>query len=109
MRVESGRSTISSTSNSSSRIATRVSSPVVLIRISRFTRQFPSRSSPHVPCRLGSGRAAVQLPQERSRDHQPLNLTGSFSDLADLRVPHHPLDRVLLHVAVPAVDLHRLR
>src|SRR5260221_9005054 len=48
------------------------------------------------------------VPEQAARDHQPLDLAGAFVDL------HHPgvavvaLDRVLLHVAVAAVDLNRL-
>src|SRR5205085_2862790 len=37
---------------------------------------------------------------------QPLDLIRTLVDLRDLRVTHHPLDRVLLDVAVTAQDLH---
>src|SRR3954470_2957517 len=40
-----------------------------------------------------------------ARDHEALDLFRSLVDLRDLGVPHHPLDRVLLHVPVAAEDL----
>src|SRR5438094_10080598 len=43
-----------------------------------------------------------------ARDHDALDLGGSLTDLADLCVAHEPLDRIILRVAVAAVDLHRL-
>src|SRR5580765_2131475 len=43
-----------------------------------------------------------------ARDHEPLDLVRALVDLRDLRVAHHPLDRVLLDVAVTAEDLHRV-
>src|SRR5689334_2400516 len=46
----------------------------------------------------------VQLP----RDHDPLDLARPLVDLGDLRLAEEALDRVLLHVAVAAEDLHRL-
>src|SRR3990172_1579873 len=47
-------------------------------------------------------------PQELPRDHEPLDLARSLADLRELRVPEHPLDRVVRDVAVPAVNLDRL-
>src|SRR2546423_1203161 len=38
-------------------------------------------------------------------DHEPLDLVRALVDLRDLRVAHHPLDGVLLDVAVAAEDL----
>ena len=57
---------------------------------------------------------ALLLPPDRfldqvHRDHLALDLVGALVDLGDLRVAHHLLDRVLLHVAVAAEDLHRVR
>ena len=43
-----------------------------------------------------------------SRDYDALNLAGALTDLADLRVPHHPLHRVVRGVAVAAVQLDGL-
>src|SRR6188508_1871216 len=43
------------------------------------------------------------------RDHEPLDLRGPLVDLEQLRVAHQLLDRVLLHVAVPAEHLYRVR
>src|SRR5688500_17889210 len=40
--------------------------------------------------------------------HDALNLGGAFADLADFGVPHHALDRIILGVAVTAMDLDRL-
>jgi hypothetical protein len=45
---------------------------------------------------------------QRPRDHQALDLVRALVDLRDLRVAQHPLDRVLLDVALPAEHLHRL-
>src|SRR3954447_366485 len=142
----SGRSTRSSTRRSSSRIATRVSRWLPLIRISRFkcwtsaviqarsvTRTRPLRrlcpglggrsmpqegASPNGPKYIrrkrhwavssGASRSVVQLPQNLPRDHDPLDLAGPLTDLADLGVAHHPLHRILVGVAVAAEDLHRL-
>ena len=43
-----------------------------------------------------------------TRDHQALDLVRALVDLRDLRVAHHPLDRVLVHVAVAAEHLDGL-
>src|SRR5215207_5811952 len=45
---------------------------------------------------------------QRAGYHDPLDLVGALVDLRDLRVAHHPLERVLLHVAVAAEDLNAL-
>src|SRR5262245_53091468 len=42
-------------------------------------------------------------------DHESLNLVRALVDLRDLRVAHHPLDRILLHVAVATEDLDCVR
>src|SRR3954449_11119857 len=55
----------------------------------------------------GEQRRAL-LVDHLARDHQPLDLVRALVDLRDLRVAHHPLDGVLLDVAVAAEDLHRL-
>src|SRR5262249_18220335 len=47
--------------------------------------------------------------QERPADDQPLDLGRSLVDLRDLGVPEEPLDRILLHVPVAAVNLDRVR
>src|SRR5512136_2068418 len=57
---------------------------------------------------------ALLLPPDRfldqvHRDHLALDLVGALVDLGDLRVAHHLFDRVLLHVAVAAEHLHRVR
>src|SRR6266536_6362156 len=45
------------------------------------------------------------LRQDVARDHQPLNLAGSFVDLQDLRVAHQLFHRILLDVPVAAEHL----
>ena len=50
-------------------------------------------------------RRAALLAQHLAGDHEPLDLVRALVDLGDLRVAHHPLDRVLLHVPVPAEHL----
>src|SRR5690348_6535905 len=40
------------------------------------------------------------------RNYNSLNFRGPFTDLTDLRVTHEALDRIVLRVAVTAVDLH---
>src|SRR4051794_19008736 len=46
--------------------------------------------------------------EQLSCDHEPLDLRRALVDLVELRVAHQLLDRVLLHVAVAAEDLHRV-
>src|SRR5438105_39494 len=48
------------------------------------------------------------LLQHLAGDHEPLDLVRALVDLRDLGVAHHPLDGVLLDVAVAAEDLHRV-
>src|SRR5262245_54598763 len=55
-------------------------------------------------CGGGSGRSA--LARQGPGDDQPLDLLGSLVELGDLGVAHHPLDRELVDVAVPAEHLH---
>src|SRR5919109_3584832 len=128
VRRWSVRSTSSSTRRSSSRMATRVSRWLPLIRISRFKRSYLGRDGGATQTRLqarricreedtsdpgGLGIGALSasvhhLAQDLARDDQALDLAGALADLADLRVPHHPLDRVLGGVSVAAEDLYRL-
>src|SRR5215468_2516134 len=56
----------------------------------------------------GEERVAL-LPDHLAGDHEALDLVRALVDLRDLRVAHHALDGVLLDVAVPAEDLHRVR
>src|SRR5439155_22064524 len=53
---------------------------------------------------------SLLLPQaeDRTREHEPLDLARPLVDLGDLRVAVVPLDRELLRVAVAAQDLDRL-
>src|SRR3954465_11711308 len=55
----------------------------------------------------GQKRGALLL-DHLARDHEPLDLVRALVDLRDLRVAHHPLDGILLDVAVAAEDLHRV-
>ena len=50
----------------------------------------------------------ARLAQHLARHDEALDLLGALVDLRDLRVPHHALDRILLHVPVPAEDLNRV-
>src|SRR4051795_1333566 len=54
-----------------------------------------------------TGGATPSAPH-RAGDHEALDLVRALVDLGDLRVAHHPLDRVLVDVAVPAEHLHGL-
>src|SRR5918996_2305768 len=126
VRRWSGRSTSTSTRRSSSRIATRVSRWLPLIRISRFKRFYLAKDGGATQTRLqarrcrgkkipGTGgywvlgpRLVDHFAQNLPRDDDPLDLAGAFADLADLGVAHHALDRVLGGVAVASEDLHRL-
>ena len=45
---------------------------------------------------------------ELRREHQALDLVGPLHDLQDLGVAEELLHQVILHVAVAAVDLHRV-
>src|SRR5947209_10294224 len=53
--------------------------------------------------------AARGLLGEVARDDEALDLARAFVDLRDARVAVVALDRIVLHVAVAAVDLDRLR
>src|SRR5690242_15417009 len=46
--------------------------------------------------------------EQRARDDEALDFARAFVDLHDARVAVIALDRILLHVAVAAVDLDRL-
>ena len=54
-------------------------------------------------------RSTVSVRVQLARDHDALDLRRAFVDLGDLRVAEQPLDRIVLHVAVSAEDLDRLR
>src|SRR6185436_8065243 len=58
--------------------------------------------------RMASARSMSAL-GERSRDEQPLDLARAFVDLRDARVAVVALHRVVLDVAVAAMDLDRFR
>src|SRR4051794_11110775 len=73
----------------------------------------PSRRSVRITRRAISPRLATSTDSntsgpERAGDDHLLHLVRALADGEDLRVPVHAADRVLLDVAVAAVDLHRL-
>ncbi len=45
------------------------------------------------------------LSVNRFGDEKSLNLIGALIDLSDLGVAHHPLHRIVTHIAVTAVQL----
>src|SRR4029453_3092998 len=58
------------------------------------------------PPRSISSATLVARHQEFSGEDEPLDLRRALVDLEELRVAHELLDRILLHVAVAAEDLH---
>src|SRR3954452_18607508 len=75
--------------------------------------RMPSRRRVRITRRAISPRLATRTDSntsgpERPGDHHLLHLVGAFPDGEDLGVPVHAADRVLLDVAIAAVDLHRL-
>src|SRR5258705_4416251 len=58
----------------------------------------PSRSRP--------GRSRHRSFEEGPRYDHSLDLVGALVDLCDLRVTHHPLDRIVADVAVAAEELY---
>src|SRR5208282_6028298 len=57
-------------------------------------------------CACGGGPVRVEVADEHLRHLLALNLVGAFVDLGDLGVAHVLLDRIVVHVAVAAEDLH---
>src|SRR4029453_3844067 len=51
---------------------------------------------------LGPALGTGETGQKLARPSPPLDLVCALVDLSDLRVSHHPLDRIVLHVAVAA-------
>src|SRR3954465_16043314 len=54
------------------------------------------------------GKSALAETEDRTCDHETLNLARALVDLRDLRIAVVALDRELLRVAVAAEDLDRL-
>src|SRR4051794_41617739 len=65
----------------------------------------PMHSATAAANRIRRVGGATALAPHRAGDHEPLDLVRALVDLRDLRVAHHPLDRILVHVAVAAEDL----
>ena len=76
---------------------------------SKVVRAAPwTRRAPRADAVLRARRVGARLGAERARDHHLLDLVGALADREDLRVAVEAADRVLLDVAVAAVDLHGL-
>src|SRR5215217_2382405 len=58
---------------------------------------------------LARGQLALAQPEDRARDHEPLDLARPLVDLGDLRVAVEALSGELLRVPVAAENLDRLR
>src|SRR3954470_6942939 len=68
----------------------------------------PMHSATAAANRIRRTGGATPSAPHRAGDHEALDLVRALVDLRDLRVAHHPLDGVLVDVAVAAEDLHRL-
>src|SRR5207249_2132208 len=97
---------VASASRSSSAITRSSSSSGQSGRPSSYSRAVRPKASGGASRSANSGKeeGAVLL-QHLACDHEPLDLVRALVDLRDLGVAHHPLDRVLLDVAVAAEDL----
>src|SRR3954466_7011990 len=71
----------------------------------RTTAVSPMHSATAAANRIRRTGGAMPLPPHRAGDHEALDLVRALVDLGDLCVAHHPLDRILVHVAVAAEDL----
>src|SRR5512133_629864 len=99
-------STVESGPSSRSSAARSISSPGHTGRPSSYSRaDCPNLSgdASFLANRRQRGRAL--LAYHLARNHETLDLVRALVDLRDLRVAHHPLNGVLLHVAVAAEDL----
>ena len=61
------------------------------------------------PCRKRLGSSVAGASEEGPCDDEPLDLLRPLVELGDLRVAHHPLDRVLVDIAVSAQHLDGIR
>src|SRR4051794_10587103 len=68
----------------------------------------PTHSAAAAANRMRRAGGTCRLAPHRAGDHEALDLVRALVDLGDLRVAHHPLDGVLVHVPVAAEHLHRL-
>src|SRR5436190_7127535 len=99
-------STVESGPSSRSAAARSISSAGHTGRPSSYSRADCPNLSGGASFLANSGkRRGALLTDHLARDHEALDLIGALVDLRDLRVAHHPLDGVLLHVAVAAEDL----
>src|SRR5262249_53186774 len=105
--VPAPRSTTVAPGPSSRSAATRsISSTGHAARPSPYSRAaFPNLSGGASFLANGGQWRSSLLAHHLARDHEPLDLVRALVDLSDLGVAHHPLDGVLLHVAVATEDL----
>src|SRR5580765_450173 len=103
----------SSDSTSRSAIATSAPARASVSASARPSPREPPVTSATRPLRSISRATATTLiaawEEDLLCDDEPLDLRRPLVDLEELRVAHQLLDRVLLHVAVAAEDLHRVR
>src|SRR5438445_12703343 len=70
----------------------------------------PQTKAPWPAWKPGVVRPSPPIPfrstQQRTRNHDALNLVRALIDLGYLRVSHHSFDRVVRDVSVTAEDLH---
>src|SRR5919108_3471360 len=108
--VPAPRSSTAESAPSSSSATTRSrSSSGQSGRPSSYSRAVRPKASAGASLRDTSQEEGALLLDHLARDHEPLDLVSALVDLRDLRVAHHPLDRVLLHVPVAAEDLDGVR
>src|SRR3954471_5582258 len=103
--------TTAATAPTTANVSTALTTGSVLQPPSATTAESPTHSAtPAAKAirRAGGMAPTVALAPHRAGDHEPLDLVRALVDLGDLRVAHHPLDRILVHVAVAAEDLDRL-
>src|SRR3954451_17491684 len=103
--------TTAATAPTTANVSTALTTGSVLQPPSATTAESPTQSATAAAnaIRRAGGRApTVALAPHRAGDHDALDLVRALVDLRDLRVAHHPLHRVLVHVAVAAEHLHRL-
>src|SRR3954454_5460873 len=75
---------------------------------SRTTNVRPMHSATPAANTMRRLEGATTSAPHRAGDDEALDLVRALVDLRDLGVAHHPLDRVLVHVAVAAEHLDRL-
>ena len=77
-----------------------------LARTARASPEALGRAVPEDRPRKITEQGAARSLQELPGQDNALDLVGALIDLGDLGVAHHPLDRIVVDVAVPAEQLH---